>query len=220
MLGIAILSLMFVNKTMKKTTLLIVILFSIVSFRSVAAVDQSENQDVYTKFVQGWNLYSQPVVTRSQPIMASDLIKSMDSQGGLVSTISRYEGGQYQDYVLRTNGEAYGNDFPIEIGKAYWILNYKEFTYHINGLPVSSWHMQLMSGFNFVGVPSVKSTSNISGLAQKIGKGVEPEISRFISGLFETYAIKQGQSYGQDFQFDKFHGYIIRVTNPVDLDIK
>ena len=204
-----------------KKLLIIIFLFFLIS-KPVMAVDPV-NEDVYTKVFEGWNLYTQSLVTRSKPIMASELIKSMNLQGGLISTVSRWESGRYEDFVMRPNGEVYGQDFSIEIGRSYFIRNYKEFNYHVNGTPIGSWHLQLSAGYNFVGVPVTNVSGNISGFAQTIvsrSLTASPEISRFVSGLFQTYVIKQGQAYGQDFQFDRFHGYVIKVDKSLDLDIK
>ena len=204
---------------MKKAILITIFIFLFFP-KPVLAVDQNNQQEAYIRLNEGWNLYSQSLVTSSKPLMASDLIKSMNAQGGLVSTVSRWLDGKYEDYVLRTNGEVYGTNFPIELGKSYFVRNYKVFNYHIAGDVVNTWKVQLQPGYNFVGVPSAKEGRTISTFAnaiQSVGAS-SPEISRFFSGLFQTYAVKNGQGYGDDFKFSRFGAYIVKVDNNITLD--
>lgn len=214
---------------MQMKILTITLIFSFLAIAGSHFVSSvfAEQKMVYVAkifLLDGWNLISLPVDPKEN-LPASKLLNSINQQKGLATTIARWENGRWEEYVSRPNGQVYGADFPIEVGTAYFVRSYNKFGYQVTGTDVADQKLALKTGYNFIGLPKLplESTEKASGLISQISglvSNASPEVSQFVSGLFQTHTVREGKPYGADFKLDRFHGYVIKVDQPATIDIK
>ncbi|MCJ7792440.1 MAG: hypothetical protein MUP45_00455, partial [Candidatus Marinimicrobia bacterium] len=190
-----------------------------------------ETETVAYSLLEGWNFVSFPVVPQSFGT-ASELMTDAARQGAYVTTVGRWDGSQWQEYIQRGE-EAYGQDFPIEPGVAYMIRNHVHLqTWQVSGFRInSSIPLELKTGFNSVGIPYSEAEQTASTVLDGINlvksKALTPEaenadlISRFVSGNWDVfikriYSDDNLQEYGNNFKILPAEGYFIKVKEEVN----
>ena len=69
-----------------------------------------------TFLLEGWNLFSLSVKP-PEGFSASDLLTTINQQGGMAIAVSRWHDGRWQSHLVDLDL----NDFSIEVGRAYFI---------------------------------------------------------------------------------------------------
>jgi len=156
------------------------------------------------------------------------LVVDVARAGGYVTTVSVWDGDRWQEYSQR-GSLGFGQDFPVEIGKAYFLRNHKQVEWSVSGVvsetPVE---LALQRGWNGVGIPvlgfnagNVLDEINLVG----VGEGQQvieraTEIDRWRSGFWDPFvkrifAEDDVQEYGDNFQIEMNRGYMIQVKEEV-----
>lgn len=208
---------------MKK--LIILTLIFIAFFRTALPVGAAGKQDYkITKItlLEGWNLFSFPFDPAEKVIFASDVLTSMNLQGGVVMTIAKWEKGHWLEYVKRGNGEIYGKDFIVEPGRSYFVRSGNSFKFQAAGYLSQLTKFTLEPGYNFVSFPALTPAIGSGEFLGRISGSKDIgtlEISRFFSGLFETNSRQDNQNFGRGFPVDRLHGYVIKLDKPLNFSL-
>jgi len=165
----------------------------------------------------GWNLINIPLIDKTGSISTvADLIKYWLKQGANIKSIARFNNGQFDIFVDSLTGNNYSAPFKLIPGEALFILNNGasiNVTFPGNAI-VSPVPITLQSGWNLVGIISPKKYTANSLLTAINAKGFNADTcSDFTSGLYNSLIIKDGQTYGNDFNIVPTKGYFIRVDS-------
>ena len=161
----------------------------------------------------GWNLVAlslDPVT----PMTAATLCASIDG----LTEIDRWDGG-WDGHLCAIPS----NDFPIELGRGYFLKVPAARTWSFNGLPISSrLSFSLQSGWNLVGFPGaanrftapaiVSSIALASGATNSTAGEVIREVDRWDDGQWQWYIV--GIPIDQ-FLIEEGRGYFMRLNRPV-----
>ncbi len=160
----------------------------------------------------GWNLVTLSALP-PQPLTASKLLGQIASQGGYATTVSTLSDGAWKSYVKRGENDYSGDDFVIEVGKAYFVKVLKPLAFKFAGQEfVAPIKTKLTSGWNTVGLPKTKKSYKASSLIDEINtkNGGADAASRWQYSLWDTLVKKNQQKYGRDFAIENNKGYLIR----------
>jgi len=150
----------------------------------------------------GWNMVSLPV-SPTTPLTAEGLLRAINAQGGQVTEIDRWHAGGWNAHILGLPL----NDFPIEVGRGYFVKATKASTLTITGYSLTTAPVLYLSvGWNLVAFPYLPKTYTAESLIQAIGAqgGEVKEIYRWygggwnghLAGLpFNDFPIQSGQAY-------------------------
>lgn len=105
------------------------------------------NSDVYN-FIIGWNQMT-PTRIPCTPFMASNLANSINSQGGAITRIQRWNGSGWETYQV---GAPFGN-YEIEAGRGYFLLSSKISQWTITGTKPTHVSYFFTYGWNLYGFP-------------------------------------------------------------------
>lgn len=162
----------------------------------------------------GWNL----ITLTAQPtkiLTASSLIEEITKQGGYATTVSTLEDGVWKSYVVREGDKTYSaNDFTLVPGKAYFIKALRNSNFKFEGRvfadPIK---LQLSPGWNAVGIPNSSQTYQASTITDALNavKISVDMLSRFESGLWDTFIKKSQQDFGNNFPIENNRGYILKL---------
>lgn len=172
------------------------------------------------RLLVGWNLISLPVKP-SRRMKASDLISQINQSGGLVVSVSRWQDGRWETYLAGLNK----NDFVIEVGRAYFVENFNETQYKIEGEEITQPQtLNLKPGWNAIGLPKTASCPAASCSAKQMMNVLDKQVplsakifSQFESGLWQAVSKEGQQFYGWDFAIKSNAGYFVKVSKPVQL---
>lgn len=146
---------------------------------------------------------------------ASQLLNSINSQGGDAYHIFTFFNGKFYLYSEGVDGSIYGNDFNLVPGHAYFIRNYRSFTFVLNGQSVlSSPTYKLMNGWNLIGFPFMSKEYNASEIINRLEENkLKPEsLMYFQAGRYKGITNKNGVIYGDDFGIDSRKGYFLKIN--------
>lgn len=146
---------------------------------------------------------------------ASQLLDSINSQGGDAYHIFTFFNGKFYLYSEGVDGSIYGNDFNLVPGHAYFIRNYRSFTFVLNGQSVlSSPTYKLMNGWNLIGFPFMSKEYNASEIINRLEENkLKPEsLMYFQAGRYKGITNKNGVIYGDDFGIDSRKGYFLKIN--------
>ncbi len=198
---------------------------SLVEVNQITELSQEPTQVTY-QLVDGWNFIAFPI--RPTTIKsASELTKSIRQVGGYVTTISRWNGDRWQTFSVRGN-EVYGNDFPIRVGEAYFVLNHQPVEWIVSGKAVDAdtalGTVSLKPGWNAVGIipGTVASAQAVLDQLHTDQTETATEIDRWLSGNWDVlvkrwYSPTDIQAYGNDFPLEANRGYMIKSLIPATL---
>jgi hypothetical protein len=161
----------------------------------------------------GWNLVAlslDPVT----PMTASTLCASL---AGLLE-IDRWDGG-WDGHLCAIPS----NDFPIELGRGYFLRVSGALTWSYNGLPIGSrLAFPLQSGWNLVGFPGAANRFNAPGIVASIALAAGATSSTVAEVIREVDRWEDGQWQGyivgvpiDQFTIDEGRGYFMRLNRPV-----
>ncbi|MBI4029455.1 MAG: hypothetical protein HY376_03760 [Candidatus Blackburnbacteria bacterium] len=171
------------------------------------------NKNKLISFNQGWNLFTLTAVP-SKPLTASGLIQEIAKQGGYATTVSALDNGSWKSYVVRGDSDFSGEDFAIEPGRAYFVKTHKKSLLIFEGQEfVAPLKTTLTPGWNAVGFP--KSDKSHTAADLTVG---DATMARWKSGLWDTFVKQSKEQYGENFSIEPNRGYIIKVTNPVQIN--
>jgi len=206
-----------------KTRLITTFLFTLLIGFVVLPAHVFATEKAMVRINEGWNLYSLPfVLAKGKQLTASNLIKEFALQNGTVSTVATWKDGRWQEFVSRENNQTYGTDFAIELGKSYFIRSYNNFDLYAEGESAPKpFTVTLTPGYNFVSLPTINqsgySSADLSKEISSLSKNQNVEVSKFDSGLYFSYALTGGKSFGKSFSVNRIGSYVIKVDNSVDL---
>lgn len=171
-----------------------------------------KESDRPVKIIAGWNLLTLPL-SPTEKLTAKTWLEEINLQGGQVASVSKWEDSRWETYTL----DITTNDFPIEIGKAYFIKADKNSNWQMAGeeqsRPVT---IDLSPGWNLIGPSKTSCQLNNQCSASVILNSTRSQIfSRFESGLWESLAKEDKESYGQDFKLENFRGYALKTNRRV-----
>ncbi|MFH1840997.1 MAG: carboxypeptidase-like regulatory domain-containing protein [Candidatus Shapirobacteria bacterium] len=166
------------------------------------------------RLLEGWNLITLNV-RPLEPILAADLAKMINEQGGLTGAISRWSDGRWESYLLGIDQ----NNFEIILGAAYFVQNLHASRLKVVGEAITQpLKLTLRSGWNSVGLPV---TANCVDCTAKKLLGLNNQlsaVSNFQSSLWQTIVQDSGQVYGEDFTLEARRGYFLKSAQEVVLE--
>ncbi len=185
----------------------------IVPWAGVRVVLQRVDKDQHISLKAGWNLISLNALP-SEALTAKSLIEQINSQGGQASAVSTLENSFWKSYVMR-DGQSYsGDDFPIELGKAYFVKALKTSILSFKGQDlVSPLKLSLNQGWNAIGMPKSSKTYQAKTLIIDLVSNQVDQIDRWESGLWDTFLLKSQKEYGNNFPIENSRGYILKVNS-------
>ena len=177
-------------------------------------------KDTRDLLLAGWNLISLSAKP-PEPLLASELIDEINRQGGLAVAVSRWQDGRWQTYVSGLEK----NDFPIELGRAYFIENLQETKFKLEGEEITQpLPLELKSGWNAIGLPKTANCPEQTCSAQSFLNLIDetkPQsakvFSHFESGLWEAVAKEREEFFGYDFSVKPGWGYFLKLSQPLKL---
>ncbi len=172
------------------------------------------------RLLVGWNLISLPVKP-SQLMRASDLIFQINQNGGLAVAVSRWQDGRWETYLAGLDK----NDFVIEVGQAYFVENFNETQFKIEGEEITQPQtLDLKPGWNAIGLPKTANCPAASCSAKEMMNVLDKQVplsarvfSQFESGLWQAISKEGQQFYGWDFVIKSTAGYFVKVNKAVQL---
>ena len=150
----------------------------------------------------GWNLISLPV-NPSTPYTAQSLLNEINAQGGSAVEVDRWlPTADWGAYIL---GGPFP-DFPIELGKGYFVKCNAPSTWRVTGEPVTTpVPISFSAGWNLIAIPSSDSyTAWTLFDAINAQGGSAQEIDRWYNGgwditlnfpRFNNFPIEKGKAY-------------------------
>ncbi len=173
-----------------------------------ATLEKAEKERIIS-LSPGWNLITLPNLP-TNPLTASSLLKKIAEDGGSATTVSTLENGPWKSYVVRGNASFSGEDFAIEVGKAYFVKALKRSAIFLKGqnldYPVG---LNLSVGWNGVGFPKTSKNYQAGEVLDKV-KG--EAVSRWESGLWDTLVKQENIEYGENFAIERNRGYILKLN--------
>ncbi len=169
----------------------------------------------------GWNLVTLSALP-DKALNASALLTEIAKQGGYATTVSTLSDGSWTSYVKRGDNDYSGDDFTIEVGKAYFVKVLKPIVYKYGGQElVAPLKTKLTSGWNAVGLPKTKKIYKASEIIDEINtkNGGSDAVSRWQLSLWDTLVKKQEQKYGKDFLLENNKGYLIRLEKEGEFEL-
>ena len=167
--------------------------------------------------VDGWNFISLPVEPVTV-VSAQELIAYVNTSGGQATTVSRWEKDGWQTLVI-LGGVEYGSDFKLKPFEAYFLLNYLPAKIEITGLPVEAAKINLLPGWNAIGLMPGKMI-NARDVLKDINRQkneAATEIDLWYSGnwtpfVYREYDQSNIQEYGEAFRLSPNSGYMLKMN--------
>lgn len=205
----------------------------------------SQNLQVWGfDLVEGWNFISLPNIT-AEIKTAKSLINYINSQGGFVTTVAKWDREEWQEVTVRQGERFFGKDFPLSELEAYFVRSHKDSKFILPKQKLTrkssfSWISNLLEKLNIFRSNTLKPgwyAVGGSGLRQQTAQGILagvnktqessgreekiPEIARWDFGLWTNfiqriYSSNNIQEYGLNFPISNMEGYFLRVEKPVD----
>jgi|GEM_PF-2426981 hypothetical protein len=188
---------------------------------AVEQINEIDLESVNYRLIEGWNLVAFPV----KPIefdTAAGLMTDILNKGGYVTTVSVWDGDDWQEYAQRGKTK-FGFDFEIEAGKSYFLLSQQDMDWRVAGDKVEeSREYKLEPGWNTIGF--VKEGMDARRVIDDINQGQEKAtvldwwttasqwelyIKRFLSE-------DDVREYGENFAIEVQKGYMIFVNQALD----
>jgi len=177
------------------------------------------------RLLDGWNFIS----FASQPHQfktAKELVADVKAQGGYITTVSRWDGDRWDEYVQRADLE-YGEDFEIEPLVAYFVRSHEVMNWQV---PIESINpnktYQLTRGWNAVGIPNQRAKAEeVLDEINKDDKENATEIDQWVSGNWDVfvkriYSKREIETYGNNFNLSLTRGYMIRLKKDAVWEVK
>jgi hypothetical protein len=159
--------------------------------------------------VAGYTLVALPV-TPTAALNAETLAQQINAQGGSVTSVVRYTGGQYVTHPVGSSQ----NLFPIVVGEGYFVRSAAGSTWTVRGVPLgaSTAQIPLVAGYNLVGLPRIPASPyNSETCAIEINGqgGSATQVLQYLGGQFKTHPVGSSQEI---FDLLPGTGYFIRCT--------
>jgi len=175
-------------------------------------------EDAREVLLVGWNLISLST-NLTEPLLASGLLEEINRQGGLAIAISRWQDSRWETFLRGVDK----NDFPIELGRAYFVENLQETRFELEGEEITqSLPLELKPGWNAVGLPKMTncpeetcSARSLLNLVDEAKSNSARAFTHFESGLWETVAKENEDFFGYDFSVRSGRGYLLKVSQPL-----
>lgn len=172
------------------------------------------------RLLVGWNLISLPVQPKVQ-MKASGLLTEINRSGGLAVSVSRWQDGRWETYLAGLDK----NDFAIEVGRAYFVENFNETQFRIEGEEITQPQTLILKpGWNAIGLPKTANCPANSCSGKAIMNLIDNQssdsakiFSQFESGLWQALSKEKEQFYGWDFAIKSNNGYFIKVNKSIQL---
>ena len=150
----------------------------------------------------------------SEPYTAPTLAAAIEAQGGDIKNIY-----QWREDLGIWEAHPVGfpiNDFPVALGRGYFLSVTAGVTFEVTGPSVSSpLTLNLVTGLNGVGFPATSGAYTASSLAQEIANqgGLVNNIYRWREdlGIWEAHPVGIPIN---DFDIENGRGYMIQATIP------
>lgn len=160
----------------------------------------------------GWNLIHLPVNRNQGMQTIKSLIDEAESQGTVVLHASDYSGDSARPFVLRQDGEAYGQDFNLQVGKG--ILVYVQSTsggvLAAGNTAVTAEPLQINKGLQLIGFSQPQLTQSVSSASSFLNDTSAKSISRLSNESYQTL-LKDEIEFGTNFQLNSTLGYFVLV---------
>lgn len=177
---------------------------------------QKQEQTQVIPLLNGWNLITLTALP-DKPLTASGVITEIAKQGGYITTVSTLDNGAWKTYVARGDKQYSEDDFPIELGKAYFVKATKRSTFVFQGQQlVAPIKLSMKSGWNAVGLPKTSKSYSIGNLIDSLNnqKAQAQTAARYESGSWDAY-LKTQEEFGNNFPIENKRGYVIRINKEV-----
>jgi len=172
---------------------------------------------------EGWTLIGFPM-RPTTVTKASELISYVADRGGVVTTVSRWDGDRWQEYAAVGNSR-YGNDFSLLQGQAYFVASGMDTTIEIAGARDVMGEIRLNPGWNVLSLDpsSFVDARRFLDKAHVEGTETATEIDRWLSGNWQAlvkrwYSSSNIQEYGENFTIESPVGYMVKSQKEVRLN--
>ncbi|OGY06972.1 MAG: hypothetical protein A3D24_01470 [Candidatus Blackburnbacteria bacterium RIFCSPHIGHO2_02_FULL_39_13] len=186
-----------------------------VPWAGVGLILKKIDQQQTVKLLSGWNLVTLTALPE-KPVTASTFLGEIATQDGYATTLSTLDNGVWKTFVVRGDNQYSGDDFAIEVGKAYFVKSLKKSTLtYVGQAFVAPVKINLTQGWNAVGMPYQSKAYKASTLTDELNKidAKTERLGRFESGLWDVFAKQEDQEYGKNFDVMPNRGYIIKMES-------
>ena len=158
-------------------------------------------------FVPGWNLISLPLLP-TDPYQAQSLLDDINAGGGDCSEIDRWLNDTWDAHI---DGLTF-NNYDIQVGQGYFIKCSQSSDWILEGSALESGvALDLIPGWNLVGVPYPESGYNAQGVLDDINAqgGECSEIDRWLDDTWDAHI--DGLTFN-NFDLLPDEGYFVKCT--------
>lgn len=169
------------------------------------------NQEKIVSLLNGWNLITLTALP-AKPTTAATLLEEIAKQGGYAVTVSTLDNGAWKSYVVRGDKTFSGDDFPLEVGKGYFVKALKKSVLVFKGQElVAPVKLAMKSGWNAIGIPYQQKQYKASDFPGDTA-------ARWESGAWDTFVklVKLNEEYGNNFAVESKRGYVVRVDKNIE----
>jgi hypothetical protein len=210
---------------------------NLLPWAGVALALEKETEETSYNLLEGWNLVAFPMIPQSFKT-ASELVTDVAKQGGYVTTVSRWNGSAWEEYIQR-GSEPFGQNFTIEPGVPYLLRNHQHnANWIVSGLPIKQpVPLKLKEGWNGFSIPysekpytakkvidalnSQECSDKTLSCIDKREKQNSELVERYYSGLWGTfskvhYSKDNIREYGLDFEILGQEGYFTKLNHDIN----
>ncbi len=177
---------------------------------------QKESEAVVWSLSEGWNLISIPLFSDKDINTASKLLDEFNSQGADIKHIARYTDTGFEIFTKREGDVEFSNDFNINPGHGYFVLNYNKTNVSLTGKKYDeSVPVRIHNGWNLVGIYTNGEKRTAGDIIKKMGgQSIKADImSRYTDGRYESIVYEKETLYGNDYDIVEKSGYFIRIQD-------
>ncbi|MCA9376732.1 hypothetical protein H6763_02515 [Candidatus Nomurabacteria bacterium] len=156
---------------------------------------------------KGLNMIAFPFEAES--FTAKSLLDKINTQGGDATEISTIRDGTWQVYKKSKFVDYTYKDFPIEIGKGYFVFTERDSTLHLWGNEVDFTY-EIFSGYGSVGFSDTLIEQYKTAYGLLLADSQIYEITKYKDGKFYSVIRSDGDIFGYDYDLSKYEGYFIR----------
>jgi len=160
----------------------------------------------------GWNLIHLPVSRPQDMKTIKSFLDEVESQGSVILHASEYSGDSTQPFVLRQDGQQYGQDFNLQIGKGLLVYFQSSAGQLLvaGDLPGETEPLALGKGLQLIGLSQAQLTGNLASASSFLDDTSAKFISRLNNESYQTL-LKDETDFGTNFELNSTLGYFVLV---------
>jgi CSLREA domain-containing protein len=176
----------------------------------VGAYEAPSLQSNEVALLAGWNLLALPLAPLPD---AAAALAEIEAQGGDASEIYRWQAGNWDGHFRALPGF---NNFPLELGRGYFVKSTMESTWQRTGLPPTMpVPVTLTPGWTLIGLPKLPGPMQVADLLAEITTqgGDCSEVYRWVGGNWDGHFLAL-PGYN-NFWLTEYEGYFVKCANAI-----